>query len=62
MKCCKLSMVMKPEVVALYLNGLNDLKSGVWIFRMIQETGILQPLEKHTHSQMPVKWWHAIVD
>jgi hypothetical protein len=25
----QLSVMMKPEVVAMYLNGLNDLKTGV---------------------------------
>jgi hypothetical protein len=51
-----LSMVMKPEVVAVYLNGLNDLKTSVRIIRMIQEAGVLQPLEMQTQSQMFVKW------
>jgi hypothetical protein len=38
------SMVMKPQVVAVYLNGGNDLKTGVRIFRIIQEVSVLQPL------------------
>jgi hypothetical protein len=32
------------EVVAVHLNGLNDLKTGVRILRMIKEAGVLQPL------------------
>jgi hypothetical protein len=44
------SVAMKPEVVAVYLNGGNNLKTGVRIFRMI-----LQPLEMQTESQMSVK-------
>jgi hypothetical protein len=32
---------MKPEVVAVYLNGFNDLNTGVSIFRMIQEADVL---------------------
>jgi hypothetical protein len=47
---------MKPEVIAMYLNGLNDLKTGVRIFRMIQGAGVLQSLEMQTQSQMSVKW------
>jgi hypothetical protein len=38
------------------LNGLNDLKTGVKIFRMVQEAGVLQPLEMQTQSRMSVKW------
>jgi hypothetical protein len=34
----------------------------VRIFRMIQEAGVLHPLEMQTQSQMYVKWWHEIVD
>jgi hypothetical protein len=41
---------------SVYLNGLNDLKTGVRIFRMIQEAGVLHPLEMQTQSQMYVKW------
>jgi hypothetical protein len=33
-----------------YLNGLNDLKTGVMIFKVIQEAGVLQPLEMQTQS------------
>jgi hypothetical protein len=29
---------------------------------MIQEGGVLQPLEMHTQSQMSVIWGHEIVD
>jgi hypothetical protein len=46
---------MKPYVVAVCLNGLNKLKAGVRIFRTIQETGVLQPLEMQTQSQIPLK-------
>jgi hypothetical protein len=42
---------MKSQVVAVYLNCLNDLKTGVRIFRLIQEAGVLQPLEMQTQSQ-----------
>jgi hypothetical protein len=35
--------------VTVHLNGLNDLKTGVRIFRMIQEAGVLHPLEMRTH-------------
>jgi hypothetical protein len=41
---------------AVYLNDLKDLKMGVRILRMIQEAGILQPLEMQTQSQLFVKW------
>jgi hypothetical protein len=47
-------MVVKPEVVAVYLYGLNDLKTGLSIFRMIQRADVLQPLEMQTQSQMSV--------
>jgi hypothetical protein len=46
---------------SMYLNGLNDLKTGVMIFRMIWEAGVLQPLEMKMQSQISVKWWHEIV-
>jgi hypothetical protein len=39
-----------------HLNGLNELKTDVRIFRMIQKAGVLQTLEKQTQSQMSVKW------
>jgi hypothetical protein len=55
-------LVMKPYVVAVYLNGLHDLKTGVKNFRMIQEAGLLQPLEMQTQSQMFVKWRCEIVE
>jgi hypothetical protein len=32
----------------LDLNGLNDLKTGVRFYRVIQGTGFLQPLEMRT--------------
>jgi hypothetical protein len=41
-------LVMKPKVIAVHFNGLNDLKTGLRIFRMIQEAGVLQPLEMQT--------------
>jgi hypothetical protein len=34
-------MVVKPKVIAVYLNGLNDLKAGVRIFGMIHEASVL---------------------
>jgi hypothetical protein len=43
------------------LNGLNDLKTGMRIFRMIQDGDVLQPLEMHTQSQIWVKWLHENV-
>jgi hypothetical protein len=54
-------MMMKPEVIAVYLNGLNYFKRGMRIFRMIQELRILQLLEMQTQSQLPVKWLYEIV-
>jgi hypothetical protein len=51
-----LQTVYDDEALAVYLNGLNDLKTGVRIFRMTQEAGVLQPLEMQTQSQMSVKW------
>jgi hypothetical protein len=56
MKYRKHNVVMKTYDVAVYLNGLNALKTGVRIFRMIQDVGVLQPLEMQTPSQMSVKW------
>jgi hypothetical protein len=38
-----------------YLNGLNDLKTGVRIFMVMQEAGIFRPLEMKTQSQMSAK-------
>jgi hypothetical protein len=38
-----------------YLNGLNDLKMGVRIFRMIKPLSILQLLEIQAQSQMSMK-------
>jgi hypothetical protein len=38
--------------VAMSLNGLNYLKAALRIFRMIQEAGVLQPLEMQRQSQM----------
>jgi hypothetical protein len=58
----QLSMVMKPQVIAVYLNGLNNLKTSVRIFRTIQEAGVLQPLEMQTQLQMSMEWWYEIVD
>jgi hypothetical protein len=49
-------MVLKPEVAAMYLNGLNNLKMGVRIFGMIQEVHILQLLGIQEQSQMSIKW------
>jgi hypothetical protein len=49
------SVVTKPQDVAVCLNGLNDLKTGVRIFKMNKGAGVLQPLEMETQSQMPVK-------
>jgi hypothetical protein len=45
-----------------YLNGLNDLKSSMRIFRMIQEAGVLQPLEMQMpmQSQMSLKSHHCL--
>jgi hypothetical protein len=40
---------------SVYLIGFNDLKTVVRIFRMIQDAGVLQPLEMQTRSQIPVK-------
>jgi hypothetical protein len=34
----------------------KELMNGVRIFRMIQEAGVLQPLEMQTQSQLFVKW------
>jgi hypothetical protein len=45
-----------------YLNGLNDLKMGMRIFKMIQEAGVIEPLEVQAHSQISVKWRYEIVD
>jgi hypothetical protein len=42
--------------IAVYLNGFNELKARVRIFRMFQEVSVLQPLEMQTQSQMFVKW------
>jgi hypothetical protein len=56
MKCCRLSVVMKSQDVAVYLNDLYDLKTGVKNVRMIQGAGVLQPLEMQTQSQMSIKW------
>jgi hypothetical protein len=56
MTCFKLPGVMKPQVIAVYLNDLNDLKMGMRIFSMIQEAGVLPPLETQTQQQMSVKW------
>jgi hypothetical protein len=36
----------------MYFNGVNDLKTGVRIFRMIQEVSVLQSLKMQTQSQM----------
>jgi hypothetical protein len=47
---------MKPQIVAVFLIGLNDLKTGVWIFRMIHEASILQTLKMQTQSQISMKW------
>jgi hypothetical protein len=61
-KCRRLSVVKKPRVVAVYLNGLNDLKTSMRICRMIQDAGGLQRLEMQTQSQMTVKWSDEFVD
>jgi hypothetical protein len=53
---------MKPQDAAVYLNGVNDLKSGLRIFTVIQEAGVLQPLEMQTQSHASVKRWHGIVE
>jgi hypothetical protein len=34
----------------------------VKIFRMVQEAGVLQPLEMQTQSRMSVKWWYETID
>jgi hypothetical protein len=52
----QLSKVMKPEIVAVYLICFNLIKTTMRIFRMIQEAGVLGPLEMQTQSQMSMKW------
>jgi hypothetical protein len=52
----QLSMVMKLEIVAMYLLCFNHLKTSMKIFRMIQEAGVLEPLEMQTQLQMSMKW------
>jgi hypothetical protein len=42
------NILSRTWVFEWYLNGLNDLKAGVRTFRMIQEVGVLQPLEMQT--------------
>jgi hypothetical protein len=44
----QISMVMKSYVVAVNLNGLNHLKTGVRFIRLSSEAGIIQPLEMQT--------------
>jgi hypothetical protein len=34
---------------------------GMKIFGMVQEVGVLQPLEMQTQLQLFVKWWHEII-
>jgi hypothetical protein len=60
MQCCKLSTVMRPDAVAVYMNGLNDLNTGVSIFRMIQEAAILSLLELQTYRKYP--WYGDMRD
>jgi hypothetical protein len=48
--------VMKPYVVLVYVNGLNNLKAGMMIFRMVQVAGVLQPLKMQTQLQMSEIW------
>jgi hypothetical protein len=45
-----------PVLKRLGSTGLNNLKIGVKIFSMIQEAGVLQPLEMQTQLQMSMKW------
>jgi hypothetical protein len=54
-------MMMKPKDVEVSLNGLNDLKMGVRIFRIIQDAGVLQHLEMQTQTQMFVKRRNKII-
>jgi hypothetical protein len=49
MQCCKMSMMLKPSVVAVCLNGLNHFKIALRIFRIIQEAGALE------HFQMEIQ-------
>jgi hypothetical protein len=52
---CHEYSLSRTWVFEWYLNGLNDLKMGVRIFRMFKELGILQILEIQAQSQMSVK-------
>jgi hypothetical protein len=56
MTCFKLPGVMKSQVIAVYLNDLNDLNMRMKIFSIVQEAGVLPPLETRTQQQMSVKW------
>jgi hypothetical protein len=38
------------------LQWFKRFKEGMRIFKMSQESGVLQPLEMQTQSQMSVKW------
>jgi hypothetical protein len=42
--------------------SFKRLKTDVRIVRIIQKTGVLQPLEMQTQSQITVKWCHEITD
>jgi hypothetical protein len=53
---------MKPQTLAVYLNCLNDLKTGLRILRMIQGADVCQLLEMEKQPQTPVKLWREIVE
>jgi hypothetical protein len=55
-------MVTMLSLTNWFLNGLNNLKMGMRIFRMQAEEGILQLFEMQTKSRMSVKWSHEFVD
>jgi hypothetical protein len=44
----QLSKETQPWIIAVYLIDLNDLKTGVILFRMTQEAGVLQSLKFQT--------------
>jgi hypothetical protein len=55
--CEMLQIVYGDEAISCSngLNGLNYLKMGLRIFRMIQEESVLRPLEMQIQSQMSIK-------
>lgn len=55
-------MVTMPYDVDVCMNGLNDLKTGMRIFRMIQEPDVLQRLKMQTQLGYVDEMWHKIVD